>query len=143
MAILDRFRSRNPYTELQPAATVAEVLALQDAVPQVHVSRPVQQYMVDVVRATRSQSGVELGVSPRGTLALFRACQALAAVRGRDYVLPDDVQHLAIPVLAHRIISASQARLRGQGAQDVLTRVLAQVPVPAEPLSGVPEGGAS
>jgi MoxR-like ATPase len=143
MAILDRFRSRNPYTELQPAATVAEVLALQEAVPQVHVSRPVQQYMVDVVRATRSQSGVELGVSPRGTLALFRACQALAAVRGRDHVLPDDVQHLAIPVLAHRIISASQARLRGQGAQDVLTRVLAQVPVPAEPLSGVPEGGAS
>lgn len=143
MAILDRFRSRNPYTDLKPVAAAAEIVALQEAVPQVHVSRPVQQYMVDLVRATRSQAGVELGVSPRGTLALFRACQALAALRGRDHVLPDDVQHLAGPVLGHRIVSASQARLRGQGAQDVLNRVLTDVPVPAEPLSGVREGGAS
>jgi MoxR-like ATPase len=143
MAILDRFRSGNPYTDLQPVATLAEIIALQDAVPLVHVSRPVQQYMVDLVRATRSQTGVELGVSPRGTLALFRASQALAILRSRDHVLPDDVQHLAGPVLGHRIVSASQARLRGQGAQDVLNRVLAAVPVPAEPLRAAAEGGAS
>jgi MoxR-like ATPase len=141
MAILDRFRERNPYEHLQSVASVADLLTLQEAVPQVHVSRPVQQYMVDLVRATRSFSGVELGVSPRGTLALFHACQALAALRGRTYVLPDDVQYLAHPVLGHRIIASSQSRLRGQGATDMLARVLASVPVPAEPLTA--EGGAS
>ncbi|HYG56469.1 MAG TPA: MoxR family ATPase, partial [Symbiobacteriaceae bacterium] len=91
MAILDRFREQSPLAALEPVAGVADVIALQEAVPGVHVSRQVAQYMVDMVRATRMQAGVELGVSPRGSLALFRACQALALLRGRDYVLPDDV----------------------------------------------------
>lgn len=143
MAILDRFRERNPYQDLSPAATAADVLAMQEAVPLVHVARPVQQYMVDVVRATRSQTGVELGVSPRGTLALFRACQALAAIRGRNYVLPDDVQALAGPVLAHRLVTSAQYRLRGQGAGELLTRIMQGVPVPAEPLVSGGQGGAS
>jgi len=111
--------------------------------PLIHVSRAVQQYMVDLVRATRSQAGVVLGVSPRGTLALFRACQALAALRGQEYVRPDDVQYLLVPVLEHRIIASSQARLRGQGGREVLQRVMAAVPVPAEPLSGFSEPGAA
>ncbi|MFZ5827460.1 MAG: AAA family ATPase [Bacillota bacterium] len=132
MSMLDRFRERNPYTELSAVATGADIVALQEAVLHVYVSRPVQQYMVDLVRATRTAAGVELGVSPRGTLALFRACQALAALRGREYVLPDDVQHLVEPVLGHRIIASAHSRLRGQGAKDVLTKVLATVPVPAE-----------
>ncbi len=132
MAMVDKFRERNPYTELKSVATAAEIIALQESIPQVHVSRPVQQYMVDLVRATRTATGVELGVSPRGTLALFRACQALAALRGRDYVLPDDVQYLVEPVLGHRIIASAHSRLRGQGAKDVISRVLASVPVPAE-----------
>jgi MoxR-like ATPase len=142
MAILDRFREQSPFTALEPVAGVSDILALQAAVPQVHVSRPVQQYMVDIVRATRTASTVELGVSPRGTLALMRACQALALLRGRDYVLPDDVQHLAGPVLAHRMITSARSRLRGQGAQEVVARVLSEVPVPAEPLSHI-GGGAS
>ena len=135
MAILDRFREQNPLLELGAVASVDDVISLQTAVPKIHVARPVQQYMVDIVRATRIQAGVELGVSPRGSLALFRACQALALLRGRDYVLPDDVQHLAVPVLAHRVIASSQARLRGQGAREVISRVLLDVAVPAEPLA--------
>ena len=133
MAMVDKFRERNPYTELKSVASADQIIALQEAILQVHVSRPVQQYMVDLVRATRTATGVELGVSPRGTLALFRACQALAALRGREYVLPDDVQHLAEPVLSHRIVASAHSRLRGQGVKDVLTKVLASVPVPAEP----------
>ncbi len=137
MAMLDRFRSGDPYRELAPVATADEILALQQAVPQVHVARPVQQYIVDLARATRSAEGIELGVSPRGTLALLRASQALAAVRGRDYVLPDDVQYLARPALAHRLVTSTQLRLRGRGAAEVLDGILAATPVPAEP---VPKG---
>lgn len=135
MAMLDRFGDGNPYAALTPVAAGADVLALQAAVLQIHVSRPVQQYLVDLVRATRTASGVELGVSPRGTLALYRACQALAALRGRDYVLPDDVQYLAEPVLSHRIIPSTQARLRGQGVRAMLNEVLQSLPVPAEPVA--------
>lgn len=142
MALLDRFRTANPLQSLEAVATTAELVALQDAIPHVHVSRPVQQYMVSLVRATRLQAGVELGVSPRGALALFRVSQALAALRGREYVLPDDVQHLAGPVLEHRIIATSQARIRGQGARDVVASVLSSLPVPAERVSAG-EGGAS
>lgn len=134
MAMLDRFRSGDPFQELAPVAGAEEILALQQAVPQVHVARPVQQYIVDLARATRSAEGIELGVSPRGTLALLRAAQALAAVRGRDYVLPDDVQHLARPVLAHRLVASTRLRLRGRGAQEALDAILAATPVPAEPL---------
>lgn len=140
MAMLDRFHSQNPYQELAPVASAAEIVALQQAVPQVYVARPVQQYMVDLVRATRTAAGVELGVSPRGALALFRACQALAALRGRDFVLPDDVQHLATPVLGHRILASAQARVRGQGVAEVLRSILSTLPVPAEPAA--PEGAA-
>ncbi|MGE5674759.1 MAG: AAA family ATPase [Mycobacterium leprae] len=134
MALLDRFREANPLANLEPVASIDEILALGQAVPAVHVSRPVQQYLVDVVRATRTQAGVELGVSPRGTLMYFRACQALALIEGRSYVLPDDVQRLAVPVLGHRIIASTQSRLRGQSSREVLAKVLATVEVPAEPL---------
>ncbi|HWI63410.1 MAG TPA: MoxR family ATPase [Symbiobacteriaceae bacterium] len=141
MAMMDRFREQSPFATLEPVAGVEEILALQEAVPRVHVSRPVQQYMLNIVRGTRTQGNVELGVSPRGALALMKACQALALIRGRDYVLPDDVQQLAGPVLAHRLITTSRARLRGQGAQEAIAKVLAEVPVPAEPVAR--GGGAS
>ncbi|MEW8977464.1 MAG: MoxR family ATPase [Symbiobacterium sp.] len=137
LAMLERFRSADPFQELQPVASAQDVVALQQAVPKVYVARPVQQYIVDLVRATRSAAGVELGVSPRGSLALMRAAQALAAVRGREYVLPDDVQYLARPVLTHRVVASPQLRLRGRGAAEVMDEVLASVPVPAE---AVPKG---
>lgn len=134
MAMLNRFRRANPLDSLQPVLAAEAVAEAQVAVADVHVSRPVQGYIVDLVRATRRAEGVELGVSPRGTLALFRACQSLAALKGRSYVLPDDVQRLAEPVLAHRIMMTPQAELRGEGSRGLLQRLLEQVPVPAEPL---------
>lgn len=136
LAILERFRAGSPLTDLGPVATAEAIVALQEAVRSVHVSRPVAEYMVRLVRATREVPRVELGVSPRGSLALYRAAQALALVRGRSYVLPDDVQYLAGPVLAHRVMVATQARLRGQGAQEVLAEIINALPVPAEALEG-------
>ncbi|MCS6842830.1 MAG: hypothetical protein NZ528_00670 [Caldilineales bacterium] len=87
-------------------------------------------YLVRVVRATRERPSVELGVSPRGTLALFRACQALAAVRGRAFVIPDDVKALAPYVLTHRIHISPQVRLRGRTPQEVVAQIAAEVPAP-------------
>jgi MoxR-like ATPase len=83
-----------------------------------------------VTRATREHKAVDLGVSPRGTLALFRASQALAALRGRDYVIPSDVQHLSEAVLTHRVHISSQVRLRGRTPSEVIAEVVAAVPVP-------------
>ena len=88
--------------------------------------------MVDVVRATREHDAVELGVSPRGTLALYRTVQALAAVRGRRFVIPDDVKYLAPPVLTHRIIISPQTRLRGRRPEEVMAEIVDTVPVPVE-----------
>ena len=88
------------------------------------------------MRATRAHDAVELGASPRGTLALGRASQALAALRGRDYVLPDDVKELTGPTLAHRIILSPEARLRGRTVEQLLEEIVAGVPVPVERVEG-------
>jgi MoxR-like ATPase len=94
----------------------------------------VRGYIVDVVRATRDHADVELGASPRGTLMLYRCAQALAAIRGRTYVLPDDVKRLVPYVLAHRILISPATRLRGRQLADVLMDVVETVPVPVEKL---------
>ncbi len=91
-----------------------------------------RQYLVRVTRATREHQAVELGVSPRGTLALYRASQALAAVRGRSFVIPDDVKLLAPYVLTHRIHISPQTRLRGRTPQEVVGQIVSEVPVPVE-----------
>jgi MoxR-like ATPase len=92
----------------------------------------VRAYIVKVVRATRKHEGVELGVSPRGTLALYKTSQALAAIRGRTFVIPDDVKYLAPEVLTHRIIISPQTRLRGRRPEEVMKEVVNTVPVPVE-----------
>ena len=91
-----------------------------------------REYVVRVVRATREHPAVELGVSPRGTLALYKTAQALAALRGRDYVIPDDVKYLAPPVLTHRLIISPQTRLRGRRPEEVVAEIVDTVPVPVE-----------
>jgi MoxR-like ATPase len=96
----------------------------------VHVETSVREYLVHVARATREHPSVELGVSPRGTLALYRACQALAAARDRAFVIPDDVKALAPYVLTHRIHISPQTRLRGRTAQEVIAQIVSEVPVP-------------
>ena len=131
-AILQRFRLRNPLEELQPVVAAEELLHLQAVVREVYVHPTMEQYIVRLVRATREHAALQLGASPRSTLALYRTAQARAALRGRSYVLPDDIQALLYPVLAHRLILATYTSLRGKSAADVLAEVTAQTPVPVE-----------
>ena len=105
---------------------------MQAEVRSIRVEESVRQYLVRVTRATREHQAVELGVSPRGTLALYRASQALAAVRGRGFAIPDDVKLLAPYVLTHRIHISPQTRLRGRTPQEVVGQIVSEVPVPVE-----------
>ena len=131
-AVLRRFRTHNPLTELPAVVNAEQLLRLQGVVREVFVHPAVEQYIVRLVRGTREHPSVELGASPRGALALYRGAQACAAVRGRTFVLPDDVQEVAQPVLNHRIMTTSHARVRGSGVGDILAAVLAQTPAPVE-----------
>jgi MoxR-like ATPase len=128
--ILVRYGQSDPLVDLKPVAAAVDVLALQQQVRQVHVNPDVRHYITQVTRATRVHAAVELGVSPRGTLALFRASQALAALRGRDYVIPSDVQHLCGPVLIHRVHISPQVRLRGRTPAQVVAEITDSVAVP-------------
>jgi MoxR-like ATPase len=128
--ILLRYQRDDPLVALQPVASVADVLELQRQVTEIHVNADVRHYMLQVVRATREHEAVELGVSPRGTLALFKASQALAALRGRSYVIPSDVQYLCPPILTHRIHISPQIRLRGRTPPQVVAGIVEAVPVP-------------
>jgi MoxR-like ATPase len=128
--ILLRYQREDPLMELQPVTSAAEVLEAQRQVQEIHVSADVRHYILKVVRATRDHEAVALGVSPRGSLALYKASQALAALRGRDYVIPSDVQHLCPPVLTHRVHISPQIRLRGRTPAQVVTEITEAVPVP-------------
>lgn len=116
--------------DLTPVASAADIAAASDATTMVHVAPALREYIVDLVKATRRDAELALGVSPRGALALQRAAQTLAAGAGREYVIPDDVKVLAPTVLTHRMLVAPEAELRGVSADDALERVLADVPVP-------------
>lgn len=130
--ILRRFRETDPLESLQPVASAAELQRLIPLCRQVHVHEHIERYIISLARATRDEETFALGVSPRGSIALHKASQALAAVRGRSYVLPDDIQFLSGPVLTHRIIPSVETRLRGQSVKSLLSTVLAEVPVPVE-----------
>jgi MoxR-like ATPase len=130
--LLLRFEQRDPLDQLQPVLNTEQLLAFQQQVRSIRVEDSVRQYSVQVTRATRSHSAVELGVSPRGSLALYRTAQALAALRGRDFVIPDDVKYLAPAVLTHRISIHPQTRLRGRTPEQVITEIVDSVPVPVE-----------
>jgi MoxR-like ATPase len=132
LGIVRRFRAVNPLADLQAVAGAAEILALQGAVREVFVHPVIEQYLVRLARATRAHAAVQLGASPRGSLALYHTAQAYAAVQGRAFVLPDDVKRLIQPVLGHRMIPTSQARVRGRGATAILDEIASQVPVPVE-----------
>jgi MoxR-like ATPase len=130
--ILLRHAATSPLATLEPVTTAEEIAELQAAAHTVHVGDAVRDYLVRLVRATRAHGLIELGASPRATLALYRSAQALAAIRGRDFVLPDDVKRLAGPVLAHRLIVSPQARLRGRSTAQILDEIVGSVPVPVE-----------
>ncbi len=129
-AILLRFEAENPLDALQPIVQAEELVRLSATLPSVLCDPSVRDYVVRIARATREHASIELGASPRATLALFRASRALAAIRGRDYVLPDDVQHLAPAVLSHRIMLGAQSRLRGRDAESLVRDLLEELPVP-------------
>jgi MoxR-like ATPase len=118
--------------DIEPVASAAEIMQAQQAVRKVHVSAAVEGYMVALTHATRHHDTIELGASPRATLALYRTAQALAAIQGRGFVLPDDVKRMLGPVLAHRIILSTRTRLRGRDNTEILKEVLDSVPVPVE-----------
>ncbi|HRJ42714.1 MAG TPA: MoxR family ATPase [Caldilineaceae bacterium] len=128
--MLLRYEQDEPLDELQPVVHIDDLLALQKQVRAIHVSDDLRAYLLRVVRSTREHPSVELGVSPRGTLALYRASQAFAALRGREYVIPSDVQHLAPALLTHRIHISPQTRLRGRTPQQVVAEVVGSVAVP-------------
>lgn len=130
--ILARYREDDPLSGLMPVTTAAQLTELQGFCREVFVSTAVREYVVALSRATRDHVDVKLGASPRASLALQRAGQALAAVRGRGFVLPDDVKYVAVPVLAHRLTLHTEARLRGRTAEQVVEELLRSVAVPVE-----------
>jgi MoxR-like ATPase len=134
LAMLRRFRDGSPLESLQPVLTLDALSEVMALVRRIWLSEAVERYLLEVVRATREDEQIELGASPRASLALARASQALALVRGRGFVLPDDVQAIATSVLAHRILPVSRFGLRGTKNEALIDGVLERVPVPAEPI---------
>jgi MoxR-like ATPase len=130
--ILSRFQQGNPLDSLSSVLDVKELLELQRLSRQVYIEESVHRYVIAITRATRSHQGIRLGASPRASLGLYIASQALAAIRGRTYVIPDDIKHLAVPTLAHRLISKTEATLRGRSMETSVSEVVSSVPVPVE-----------
>ena len=133
-ALLLRFEQRDPLGDLSAVTSPEELIKSQRRVREIRLEESIRGYIIEIVRATRQHPDIDLGVSPRGTLALYRCAQALAAIHDREYVLPDDVKLLAPYALTHRIIISPTTRLRGRSLSDVLMDVIETVPVPVETL---------
>ena len=129
--ILSRFLKDSPLEALESVCTREEIISAQQSLTQCEVSRPVQEYIVALCEATRRHENAQLGVSPRGMLALMRACQAYALMQGRSFVTPDDVQKLAVPVLSHRVIARGLYGKGGTGAA-IVEKALQETAVPTE-----------
>ena len=130
LEMLDRQHVRHPLDALQQVVSVDDLVAAQEAVKAIHVAPAIREYVVSLVDATRHHEDVFLGASPRGSLALFNTIRAWAGIRGRDYVIPDDVKVLAEPTLAHRIIVSPAARMRGIDSRRIVRDLLGSIPVP-------------
>ncbi|WP_425566886.1 AAA family ATPase [Sphaerisporangium flaviroseum] len=130
LEMLDVHGASSPLDKLEPVATTAEVRALIDAVRAVYVSQSVKKYAIDMVTSTRRSPDLRLGASPRATLHLVRAARAHAALSGRDYVIPDDLQELAVPVLAHRLLPSLEAQGQRRRPEHVMAELVRRVPVP-------------
>jgi MoxR-like ATPase len=130
--ILERFRAADPMINLEAVTSPEEIVALQAIRRSVRVEASVRDYIVRIARETRKNKDVQLGASPRASLALYQSAQAWAAIDGRDFVLPDDIKFLAPAVLCHRLIISSQAQLRGRSATELVADIVSAVPVPVE-----------
>lgn len=120
----------HPIERLQACVSMDDILTLKHAVSQVRISDELKRYIVDIIGATRTASGVELGASPRGSLALMKVTQALALFDGSEFVTPEHIQEIAVDVIAHRLVMNSQARFSGKTAQAVVGDILKSIPVP-------------
>jgi MoxR-like ATPase len=134
--MLDRLQKGHPIDEVTPVVNAAEVIACQKAVRDVYVDEKVRKYVLEIVHATRNHDDVQLGGSPRASIALFRTSQALAALRGRNFVLPDDVKRMATAVLGHRLILRPESRLRKKTPAAVVEEILGEVAVPVPAAEG-------
>jgi MoxR-like ATPase len=130
--ILERFRVEEPFDSLEAVTTSQEIMDLQARRKEIRVEDSVREYIVKVARTTRDHSEIDLGASPRATLALYQAAQALAAIADRDFVIPDDVKAVAPSVLTHRLMISPQAQLRGRTPEELVADIVASVPVPVE-----------
>jgi MoxR-like ATPase len=128
--IMDSQQLRHPFESLTAVVNVKDVLQAADDIKSIYISPIVKRYIAELTRRTRQSGDIYLGASPRGTLALSRASQARAALSGRDYVLPDDVKDLAVPVLGHRIIVSPAARLRELSADRIVQEIVHTTPAP-------------
>jgi MoxR-like ATPase len=137
--MLQRLQKGHPIDDLQPVAKADDILAAQAAVREIHLDDKIRTYILQIVHASREHEDVLLGGSPRASIALFRTSQALAAIGGRDFVLPDDVKRMAQPVLAHRLILKPESRLRRRTSSLVVQEIVADqaVPVLKESYEGV------
>jgi len=132
MEVLNRIQYSSPIDDLQPVISLEELKQLQREVREIVVDDTIKSYIVDLAGKTRSHANVYLGASPRGSIALMKACQAYAMLHGRSYVLPDDVQFLAPFIFSHRIILKSEAKYEGIQPEDVIERIIARTRVPVQ-----------
>ena len=130
LSMLDSHGSSSPLDKLEPVAHGSDIVALVAAIRGVHVAQAIRQYVISLVNATRSAPELRLGASPRATLHLLRASRAYAALDGRDFVIPDDVQALAVPVLAHRLLPTPEALVGREPPEHVLARIVERLPLP-------------
>lgn len=130
LEVLERHGDHSPLEDLDPVADAETVIVLIKTAREVHVAPPLKSYIVDLCEATRDHPDVYLGASPRASLYLLKAARVMAAARGRDYVVPDDLRDIALPVLAHRILLSPEAQMRGASSEEVLTAILDRIAIP-------------
>ena len=131
LAIIEQQELEHPILSLKPVVQPQDIIDLQNAAKSIYVDKLIRQYIVNITSLTRTREQISLGASPRASLGLFRACRSLALLKGRDYVIPDDVKSLAAPVLAHRLVLSPAARMNGISIFQVLSDLLEFIPVPA------------
>ncbi|MDQ2085996.1 MoxR family ATPase [Herbivorax sp. ANBcel31] len=128
--ILSRFQQNNPLDQLKPVSTSKDILDIQNKVKTVYSDKTINDYIVEIVNETRTHPNIHLGASPRGSLSLFRASQAWALYNNRNYVIPEDVKYMAMPVLSHRIIMKQEAKLKKLTPEEIIDSILHSVRVP-------------
>jgi len=130
--MLLRFERSNPLEQLAAVTLASEILDIRRQAQEIYVEPSVRRYILEIIGRTRTDPSITLGCSPRASLALYRASQALALIQGRDFVLPDDVKRLAVPVLGHRLILSTEAYLHNTSKEKLIADILSSLPVPAE-----------